>query len=65
MAQFRLRSHNLGVELGIKEWFALRVAASDVQLRECTIFLWMTKYTYSFRAQLPLCLVLETFGGQY
>jgi hypothetical protein len=28
---------------GIKEWFSLRVAASDVQLWECTIFLWTTK----------------------
>jgi hypothetical protein len=54
MARFRLSSHNLGVELGIKEWFGLRMAASDVQL--CTIFLWMTKPIYSFRAQLPLWL---------
>jgi hypothetical protein len=56
MARFRLSRHNLGVELGIKEWFGLRVAASDVQLWECTIFLWMTKPIYSFRAQLPLWL---------
>jgi hypothetical protein len=41
---------------GIKEWFGLRVAASDVQLWECTIFLWMTKPICSFRAQLPLWL---------
>jgi hypothetical protein len=41
---------------GIKEWFGLRVAASDVQHWECTIFLWMTKPIYSFRAQLPLWL---------
>jgi hypothetical protein len=39
---------------GIKEGFGLRVAASDVQLWECTIFLWMTKPIYSFRAQLPV-----------
>jgi hypothetical protein len=41
---------------GIKEWFGLRVAASDVQLWECTTFLWMTKPIFSFRAQLPLWL---------
>jgi hypothetical protein len=41
---------------GIKEWFGLCVAASDVQLWECTIFLWMTKPIYYFRAQLPLWL---------
>jgi hypothetical protein len=40
---------------GIKEWFGLREAASDV-LWECTIFLWMTKPIYSFCAQLPLWL---------
>jgi hypothetical protein len=34
--------------VGIKEWFGLRKAASDVQLWECTIFLWMTKPIYSF-----------------
>jgi hypothetical protein len=57
MARFRLRSHNLGWNLaGIKDWFGLRVAASDVQLWECTIFLWMTKPIYYFRAQLPLWL---------
>jgi hypothetical protein len=39
---------------GVKEWFGSCVAASDVQLWECTIFLWMTKPIYSFRAQLPL-----------
>jgi hypothetical protein len=27
---------------GNKEWFGLRVAANDVQLWECTTFLWMT-----------------------
>jgi hypothetical protein len=27
------------VELGVKEWFGLRVVASDVQLWECNIFL--------------------------
>jgi hypothetical protein len=41
---------------GIKEWFGLRVAASNVQLWECTIFLWMTKPIYFFRALLPLWL---------
>jgi hypothetical protein len=41
---------------GIKEWFGLRVAASDVQLWECAIFLWMTKPIFSFRVQLPLWL---------
>jgi hypothetical protein len=41
---------------GIKEWFGLRVAASDVQLWECTTFLWMTKPIFSFRVQLPLWL---------
>jgi hypothetical protein len=55
MARFRLSSHTLGVELGRHQgvgWFA--IAASDVQLKECTIFLWMTIAIYSFRAQLPL-----------
>jgi hypothetical protein len=56
MARFRLSSHNLGLEAGIKEWFGLRVAASNVQLWECTIFLWMPKPICSFRAQLPLWL---------
>jgi hypothetical protein len=28
---------------GIKDWFGLRMAARDVQLWECTIFLWMMK----------------------
>jgi hypothetical protein len=47
---------------GIKEWFGLRVAASNVQLWECTKpddeahFLWMTKPIFSFRVQLPLWL---------
>jgi hypothetical protein len=41
---------------GIKEWFGLRVAASDMQLWECTTFLWMTKPIFSFRVQLPLWL---------
>jgi hypothetical protein len=41
---------------GIKEWFGLRVAATDVQLWECTIFLWTTKPICSLRAQLPLWL---------
>jgi hypothetical protein len=46
--------------VGIKEWFGLRVAASDVQLWECTIFLWMTKPTrYAFRAQLPAVISRE------
>jgi hypothetical protein len=36
---------------GIKEWFGLRVAASDVQLWECTTFLWMTKPIITFRVQ--------------
>jgi hypothetical protein len=59
MARFRLSSYNLGWNLaGIKEWFGLRVAASDVPLWECTIFLWMMKPIYSFRAQQPLW-----FGG--
>jgi hypothetical protein len=40
----------------IKEWFGLRLAATDVQLWECTIFLWMTEPIYSSRAQLPLWL---------
>jgi hypothetical protein len=53
MAWVRLNSHSLA---GSKEWFGLRVAASDVQLWECTIFLWMTKPIYSFHAQLPLWL---------
>jgi hypothetical protein len=42
--------------LCIKEWFGLREAASDVQLWECTTFLWMTNPIFSFRVQLPLCL---------
>jgi hypothetical protein len=41
---------------GIKEWFALPVAASDVPNRETMIFLQMTKPIYSFRVQLPLWL---------
>jgi hypothetical protein len=57
MARFRLSSHNLGVELGRHQGVVgLRVAASNVQLWECTIFLWMTKPNYSFRAQLMLWL---------
>jgi hypothetical protein len=32
MARIRLSSHQWGNLAGIKEWFALRVAASDVQL---------------------------------
>jgi hypothetical protein len=43
MARFRLRSHNLKeCFAGIKE-FGLCVAASDVQLWKCAIFLWMMK----------------------
>jgi hypothetical protein len=57
MARFRLSSHNLEWNLaGIKEWFGLRVAASDLQLWERTTFLWMTKPIFSFRVQLPLWL---------
>jgi hypothetical protein len=33
---------------GIKEWFGLRAAASDVQLRECAISLRIMKSIYSF-----------------
>jgi hypothetical protein len=57
MAQFRLSSHNLGVELGRHQemvWFAR--GCKHVQLWECTIFMSMTKPIYSFRAQLPLRL---------
>jgi hypothetical protein len=39
---------------GIHEWFGLRVTASNVQLRKCTIFLLKTKPIYSLRAQLLL-----------
>jgi hypothetical protein len=41
---------------GIKERLGLCMAASDVQLWECTIFLWMTKPIYSFLVQLSLWL---------
>jgi hypothetical protein len=58
MARFRLSSYNLGGSLaGIKDWFGLLVAANDVQLWECTIFLWMMKPNYPFSAQLPLSAV--------
>jgi hypothetical protein len=43
-------------QAGWKAWFGLRMAASDMQLWECTIFLGMTKPIYSFRTQLPLWL---------
>jgi hypothetical protein len=57
MARFRQVAITWGWNLaGIKEWFSLRMAASDVQLLECTIFLWMTKPIYSFRVQLSLWL---------
>jgi hypothetical protein len=57
MARFRLSSHNLGVKLGRQKGVVwLCVAASVVQLWECTIFLWTAKPIYSFYAQLPLCL---------
>jgi hypothetical protein len=57
MALFRLSSQYLGWNLAsIREWFGLRVAASNVQFWECTIFLWMTQPIYSIRAQLPLWL---------
>jgi hypothetical protein len=57
MARFRQVAITWGWNLaGIKEWFSLRMAASDVQLLECTIFLWMTKPIYSFCVQLSLWL---------